>query len=305
MGADPSQAARAAQLCKADLVSLAVGEFPELQGLMGGYYAHHDGEAPAVDRLRDLGESPEEQVLHADSDTHLRARVDAMLTGMGTILSDDPMLNARDVRRGVVRGELGVGREPGLDVDEPRAAVLAHELADGADPLRTLGMARAGLVRFVPAIEDEPGSHGRDYSPRHPGAEPESDRGGTRRRRQLTPRLVRNTEPSMFGIGMPELMVIMVVALVVLGPKRLPEIARALGKGLAEFRRATSDVNEELRKAQRAIEEEARAAETAARRSAAEKKAAAAVKPAEGTVAVGAAPADAAPSAPERDPGAG
>src|SRR5436190_3420179 len=69
----------------------------------------------------------------------------------------------------------------------------------------------------------------------------------------------------MFGIGMPELMVIMVVALVVLGPKRLPEIARALGKGLAEFRRATSDVTEELRKAQRAIEEEARAAETALR----------------------------------------
>ena len=88
----------------------------------------------------------------------------------------------------------------------------------------------------------------------------------------------------MFGIGMPELMVIMVVALVVLGPKRLPEIARALGKGLAEFRRATSDVNEELRKAQRAIEEEARAADAATRRAATEKKTAA-VKPAEGTVA--------------------
>lgn len=48
MGANPSHAARAAELCKADLVSLAVGEFPELQGLMGGYYAHHDGEAQAV-----------------------------------------------------------------------------------------------------------------------------------------------------------------------------------------------------------------------------------------------------------------
>jgi sec-independent protein translocase protein TatA len=69
----------------------------------------------------------------------------------------------------------------------------------------------------------------------------------------------------MFGIGMPELMVIMVVALIVLGPSRLPEIARALGKGLAEFRRATSDVNEEIRKAQRAIEDEARAAEAARR----------------------------------------
>src|SRR5580765_5930730 len=65
----------------------------------------------------------------------------------------------------------------------------------------------------------------------------------------------------MFGIGMPELMVIMVVALIVQGPKRLPEIARALGKGLAEFRRATSDINEELQKAQRAIEAEARSAE--------------------------------------------
>jgi len=76
----------------------------------------------------------------------------------------------------------------------------------------------------------------------------------------------------MFGIGMPELMVIMVVALVVLGPKRLPEIARALGKGLAEFRRATSDINEELQKAQRAIEAEARTAE-AERREAARKAA--------------------------------
>jgi sec-independent protein translocase protein TatA len=96
----------------------------------------------------------------------------------------------------------------------------------------------------------------------------------------------------MFGIGMPELMVIMVVALVVLGPKRLPEIARALGKGLAEFRRATADVNEELRKAQRAIEDEARAAEAAARRADAEKRAAAVVKPAEGSVAVGSAAAE-------------
>ena len=69
----------------------------------------------------------------------------------------------------------------------------------------------------------------------------------------------------MFGIGMPELMVILVVALVVLGPKRLPEIARALGKGLAEFRRATSDVSDELQKAQLAVEAEARAAETARR----------------------------------------
>ena len=61
----------------------------------------------------------------------------------------------------------------------------------------------------------------------------------------------------MFGIGLPELMVILVVALVVLGPKRLPDVARMLGRGLAEFRRATSDVAAELRDAQTMIEREA------------------------------------------------
>ena len=46
----------------------------------------------------------------------------------------------------------------------------------------------------------------------------------------------------MFGsIGMTELIVIMVVALVVIGPKRLPELARTLGKALGDFKRATSD----------------------------------------------------------------
>ncbi len=48
LGADPALARRAATLCKGDLVSLAVGEFPELQGIMGAHYAAHDGEDPAV-----------------------------------------------------------------------------------------------------------------------------------------------------------------------------------------------------------------------------------------------------------------
>ncbi len=48
VGADPEKAERAATLCKADLVTEMVGEFPELQGLMGSYYAKAQGEEPSV-----------------------------------------------------------------------------------------------------------------------------------------------------------------------------------------------------------------------------------------------------------------
>jgi Tat protein translocase TatB subunit len=66
----------------------------------------------------------------------------------------------------------------------------------------------------------------------------------------------------MFGIGMPELLVILVVALVVLGPKRLPELARELGKFVAEFRRQTTDVMEEFQAQMRVEDEAARRAKT-------------------------------------------
>lgn len=44
----------------------------------------------------------------------------------------------------------------------------------------------------------------------------------------------------MFSIGMPEVMMILVIALVVFGPGKLPEIGKAIGKGINEFRSATS-----------------------------------------------------------------
>ncbi len=47
----------------------------------------------------------------------------------------------------------------------------------------------------------------------------------------------------MFGsIGMPELVLIFVVALLVFGPKKLPELGKSLGRGLAEFKRASDDL---------------------------------------------------------------
>jgi sec-independent protein translocase protein TatA len=58
----------------------------------------------------------------------------------------------------------------------------------------------------------------------------------------------------MFGIGMPELIIILVIALIVIGPQKLPDLARSLGKGLAEFERASNGFR-------RSVEEEARAAE--------------------------------------------
>ena len=64
----------------------------------------------------------------------------------------------------------------------------------------------------------------------------------------------------MFGIGSTELFIIIVVALIVIGPKKLPDLMRTLGKGMAEFKRVSSDVKEtfdkEVKKAEKEIKEE-------------------------------------------------
>jgi Tat protein translocase TatB subunit len=50
----------------------------------------------------------------------------------------------------------------------------------------------------------------------------------------------------MFGIGLPELMIIAGLALILIGPKKLPELAKSLGKTLGELRKATDDVKETI-----------------------------------------------------------
>ena len=52
----------------------------------------------------------------------------------------------------------------------------------------------------------------------------------------------------MFGIGVPELIVILVIALIVFGPGKLPEIGSALGKGIRDFKKAFEGAEEELKK---------------------------------------------------------
>ncbi|MEJ5357042.1 MAG: Sec-independent protein translocase protein TatB [Desulfobacterales bacterium] len=65
----------------------------------------------------------------------------------------------------------------------------------------------------------------------------------------------------MFGIGMPELILIAVVALIVLGPNKLPDLAKSLGRAVREFRKATAEMKEtfrldgELEEAKKVMEE--------------------------------------------------
>ena len=50
----------------------------------------------------------------------------------------------------------------------------------------------------------------------------------------------------MFGIGMPELILILAIALIVLGPKKLPDLAKSMGRALREFKKATSEFKESI-----------------------------------------------------------
>jgi len=50
----------------------------------------------------------------------------------------------------------------------------------------------------------------------------------------------------MFGIGMPEMILILAIALIVIGPKKLPDLAKSLGRAMREFKKATSEFKETM-----------------------------------------------------------
>jgi Tat protein translocase TatB subunit len=57
----------------------------------------------------------------------------------------------------------------------------------------------------------------------------------------------------MFGIGIPEIMLILVIALIVLGPERMPQVARDLGKVVGDLRRTSDELRDEFLNADRLV----------------------------------------------------
>ncbi len=98
----------------------------------------------------------------------------------------------------------------------------------------------------------------------------------------------------MFGIGSTELLVILVVALIVIGPSKLPDLMRTLGKGMAEFRRMSADVKSTLDAEVDRAERESRQAEAKKELYPEEKAAAAGEAPAAAPAAASGEPVEAA-----------
>ncbi len=61
----------------------------------------------------------------------------------------------------------------------------------------------------------------------------------------------------MFGLGIPELIIIFVIALIVFGPKKLPDLGKSIGRAMAEFKKASEEFQESVRSEMREVEKSA------------------------------------------------
>ncbi|HXE76677.1 MAG TPA: glycine--tRNA ligase subunit beta [Rhodanobacter sp.] len=140
VGADVEATARAASLCKCDLLTRMVGEFPELQGVMGRHYAEHSGEAPAVAAALDSYYRPRfggdaiapdrvGQVLSVADRLDTLAGIFAV--GLKPSGSKDPFALRRvalGLARTLIEGELELGLQASLEAalqQLPEAALAA------------------------------------------------------------------------------------------------------------------------------------------------------------------------------------
>lgn len=61
----------------------------------------------------------------------------------------------------------------------------------------------------------------------------------------------------MFGLGIPELIIIFVIALIVFGPKKLPDLGKSIGRAMAEFKKASDEFQESVRTEMKEVEQSA------------------------------------------------
>jgi len=139
LGADFMLAERAAELCKADLPTGMVGEFPELQGTMGRYYALHDGEPPEV---------------AAAIEAHYRPRFAGDALPQGPVACSVALADKLDVLAGL----FGIGQQPTGDKDPfglRRAALgLVRIVAEHQLPLSLRELVSAAFASYSGKIGD-------------------------------------------------------------------------------------------------------------------------------------------------------
>ncbi len=145
IGGNPDEAERAGLLCKCDLMSAMVGEFPELQGIMGTYYARHDGEPESVALAIDQHYMPRfaGDELPASHTGQAVAIADRLDTLVGIFGIGQPPTGDKDPFA-LRRASLGVLRsliEKGLDLDLLELIVVAVEQYRSAGVELVVGVA--------------------------------------------------------------------------------------------------------------------------------------------------------------------